>query len=102
MYSELDINKNVTSQINLIIVGTFHHPKLPKFQQNLIWINFNQIKSLLYSLNTLSGVTSERCPSPRLCAPTHQGCNSGELTNHHILRTNYSNSFGRNKIQMWF
>jgi len=27
-----------------------------------------KIKSLLYSLNTLSGVTSERCPSPRLCA----------------------------------
>jgi len=26
----------------------------------------NQIKSSLYSLNTLSGVTSERCPSPRL------------------------------------
>jgi len=27
-----------------------------------------KIKSLLYSLNTLSGVTSERCPSPRVCA----------------------------------
>jgi len=24
-----------------------------------------------YSLNTLSGVTSERCPSPRLCARAH-------------------------------
>jgi len=27
-----------------------------------------KIKSSLYSLNALSGVTSERCPSPRLCA----------------------------------
>jgi len=27
-----------------------------------------KIKSSLFSLNTLSGVTSERCPSPRLCA----------------------------------
>jgi len=26
---------------------------------------------VLYSLNTLSGVTSERCPSPRLCAKAH-------------------------------
>jgi len=31
----------------------------------------NQIKSSLNSLNTLSGVTSERCPSPRLCAKAH-------------------------------
>jgi len=31
----------------------------------------NQIKSSLYSLNTLSGVTSERCPSQRLCAKAH-------------------------------
>jgi len=31
----------------------------------------NQIKCSLYSLNTLSGVTSERCPSPRLCARAH-------------------------------
>jgi len=27
-----------------------------------------KFKPLLYSLNTLSSVTSERCPSPRLCA----------------------------------
>jgi len=26
-----------------------------------------KIKSLLYSLNTLSGDTSEQCPSPQLC-----------------------------------
>jgi len=30
-----------------------------------------KIKSLLYLLNTLSGVTSERCLSPRLCAKNH-------------------------------
>jgi len=30
-----------------------------------------KIKSLLYLLNTLSGVTSERCPSMRLCAKAH-------------------------------
>jgi len=29
------------------------------------------IKSLLYSLNTLSGVMSKRCPSPQLCARGH-------------------------------
>jgi len=29
------------------------------------------IKSLLYSLNSLSDVTSERCPSPRLCTRSH-------------------------------
>jgi len=28
-------------------------------------------KSLLYSLNKLSGVTSERCPSPKLYARAH-------------------------------
>jgi len=38
--------------------------------------NFNQFikkskKSSLYSLNTLSGVTSERCPSSWLCAKAH-------------------------------
>jgi len=31
----------------------------------------NQIESSLYSLNTLSGVTSEWCSSPRLCARSH-------------------------------
>jgi len=31
----------------------------------------NQIKSSLYSLNTLSGVTSERCLFSRLCAIDH-------------------------------
>jgi len=31
----------------------------------------SSIKSSLYSLNTLSGVASERCPSPRLCARDH-------------------------------
>jgi len=30
-----------------------------------------KIKSLLYSLNTLSGVARERYPSPRLCAKAH-------------------------------
>jgi len=30
-----------------------------------------EIKSSLYSLNTLSGVTSERCSSPWLCAKAH-------------------------------
>jgi len=30
-----------------------------------------KIKALFYSLNTLSGVTSERCPTPRLCAKAH-------------------------------
>jgi len=30
-----------------------------------------KIKSLLFSLNTLSGVTSERYPSLRLCAKAH-------------------------------
>jgi len=30
-----------------------------------------EIKSSLYSLNTLSGVTSERCPSQQLCAKAH-------------------------------
>jgi len=35
-------------------------------------IKSNQkIKSSLYSINTLSGVTSERCPSPQLCAKAH-------------------------------
>jgi len=36
-----------------------------------------KIKSLLYSLYTLSGVTSEpRCLSPRICAKVHtSGCN---------------------------
>jgi len=34
--------------------------------------NFNlKIKSSFYSLNTLSGVMSEQCPSPRLCARVH-------------------------------
>jgi len=37
------------------------------------------IKSLLYSLNTLSGVLSERWLSPRLCARAIlQGCNGSE------------------------
>jgi len=31
----------------------------------------NKIKSSLYSLDTLSGVTSERCPTPRLCTRTN-------------------------------
>jgi len=31
----------------------------------------SQIKLLLYSLIIFSGVTSERCPSPRLCARAH-------------------------------
>jgi len=31
----------------------------------------SKTKSLLCSLNTLSGVTSERCPSPQLCATAH-------------------------------
>jgi len=31
----------------------------------------SKIKSLLHSLNTLSGVTSERCPIPRPCARAH-------------------------------
>jgi len=35
------------------------------------WKFNNQIKSSLYLLNTLSGVMSERCPSPRLCAKAH-------------------------------
>jgi len=39
------------------------HSKEAKFQ-----LMTKKIKSSLYSLNTLSGVTSERCPSPRLCA----------------------------------
>jgi len=39
-----------------------HYPALVSFQKKI------KFKSLLYSLNTLSGVTSERCPSPRLCA----------------------------------
>jgi len=39
----------------------------------------NQIS--LSSLNTLSGVTSERCPSPRLCAKAH--------TIKHQKRTSY-------------
>jgi len=30
-----------------------------------------KIKSSLYSLNTLSGVTSEWCPSPLLCTKVH-------------------------------
>jgi len=34
-------------------------------------MQIKKIKSLLYSLNTLLGVTSERCPSARLCAKTH-------------------------------
>jgi len=43
------------------------------------WQNHQKIKSLLYSLNTLSGVTSEWCPSPRLCARAHiQGCNGNK------------------------
>jgi len=34
---------------------------------------------MLYSLNILSSVTSQRCPSPRLCARAHnQGCSGGE------------------------
>jgi len=33
--------------------------------------NKKKIKSSIYSLNTLSSVTSERCPSPRLCAKAH-------------------------------
>jgi len=37
------------------------------------------IKSSLYSLNTLSGVTSERCPSPQLApGPTLQWLSGGE------------------------
>jgi len=38
------------------------------FYGNLQKINKYNIKSSLYSFNTLSGVMSERCPSPRLCA----------------------------------
>jgi len=30
-----------------------------------------KIKSSLYSFNTLLGVMSERCPSPRLCAKAY-------------------------------
>jgi len=30
-----------------------------------------QKKSSVYSLNTISGVMSERCPSPRLCVRAH-------------------------------
>jgi len=42
-----------------------------------LWCNGNEklsnrkIKSSLYSLNALSGVTSERCPTPRLYARAH-------------------------------
>jgi len=38
-----------------------------------ITLKFKKIKSLLYSLNTLSGVTSERYPSlpSRFCAKGH-------------------------------
>jgi len=35
-----------------------------------------QIKSLLYLLNTLLGITSGRCPTPWW--PTHQGCSGGK------------------------
>jgi len=35
---------------------------------NNLFQNEIKIKSSLYSLNNFSGVTSERCPSPRLCA----------------------------------
>jgi len=45
------------------------------FKTDFITVPKNNIKeknqSLLYSLNTLSGVTGEWCPSPRLCAKTH-------------------------------
>jgi len=42
-----------------------------------VTIKSKKINSALYSLNTLSGVTSER--SPRLCArATHQRCIGGE------------------------
>jgi len=34
-------------------------------------LQIKKIKSLLYSLITLSGFTSERYPSPRLCARDH-------------------------------
>jgi len=36
--------------------------------------NHKKINSSLYSLNILSGVTSERCPSPRLCAKALTTC----------------------------
>jgi len=43
--------------------------------KTIIWPNHatsnKKIKSLLYSLYILSGVTSERCPTPRLCAKAH-------------------------------
>jgi len=41
---------------------------------NLFYGNLQKTKLKkfsLYSLNTLSGVTSEQCPSPRLCARDH-------------------------------
>jgi len=34
-------------------------------------IKSKSIQIFIYSLNILSGVTSERCPSPRLCASAH-------------------------------
>jgi len=43
----------------------FYQTKVPSL------IYKKKIKSSLYSLNTLSGVTSERCPSPQLCAKAH-------------------------------
>jgi len=35
------------------------------FLEGRLLLSQKKIKSSLYSLNTLSGVTSERCPSPR-------------------------------------
>jgi len=35
------------------------------------WLLCRQIKSSLYSFNTLSGVTSEQCPTTQLCTRTH-------------------------------
>jgi len=55
-----------------------HYPQLKvqklKNAKRKICANFSsnqKIKSSLYLLYTLLGVTSERCPSPRLCAKAH-------------------------------
>jgi len=54
----------------LIDIQFFSHALLYKLKIHSFVTKF-VIKSSLYSLNTFSGVTSERCPSLRLCARAH-------------------------------
>jgi len=60
--------------MTVVKVQQFQHPKsrlTSMHAKNERELFIATIAHALPSLNTLSGVTSERCPSPRLCTKAH-------------------------------